>query len=88
METIYREVNGQAEAYRTIAQELLRQTDAERLVAALLSQTNAGKRMLEKSIPREEPSDAHRDHSRRRSRSTSHSGGRLTRKPSQVVYGE
>ncbi|HEY9900316.1 MAG TPA: DEAD/DEAH box helicase [Pantanalinema sp.] len=88
VETIYREVNGQAEAYRTIAQELLRQTDAERLVAALLSQTSAGKRMLEKSVPREEKQDSNREPSRRRSRSTSHSGGRLTRKPSQVVYGE
>ncbi|MNL63552.1 hypothetical protein D3C87_1876980 [compost metagenome] len=87
METIYREVNGQAEAYRTIAQELLRQTDAERLVAALLSQTSTGKRMLEKSVPREEKQDSTREPARRRSR-TSSQGGRLTRKPSQVVYGE
>lgn len=84
-EAILREANGQAEVFRAIAQELLRQAEPEKLVAALLSQTVVGRKMLEGSRARDEEPATPRRHGRSRSQS---SQMRSSRKPSQVVYGE
>ncbi len=84
-DAILQAANGQADAYRAIAQELLRQTDAERLVAALLSQSSTGRRLLD-----QQPADAEGkdDASERRSSRNRYGNRRLMRKPSQVVYSE
>lgn len=86
VEVVYGEANGQANAYQAIARDLLSQTEPERLVAALLSQSPVGKRLLEQGSPREDANESGEAY-RRRSRSNSR-GGRTSRKPSQYVYGD
>ncbi|HEY9856613.1 MAG TPA: DEAD/DEAH box helicase, partial [Stenomitos sp.] len=78
-EAILQAANGQAEAYRAIAQELLRQADAERLVAALLSQSSTGRRLMEQQGSSE--GNAKDESHERRSRSR-YGNRRLMRKPS------
>lgn len=85
-DAILQAANGQAEAYRAIAQELLRQTDPERLVAALLSQSSTGRKLLDQQ-PSREAAEGKDDSNERRPRSRQNNR-RLMRKPSQVVYSE
>ena len=81
IEAIQREARGQQEDFRPIAQELLKQADPETIIAALLAQTALGKRWRQKDR------SASKEPTQRPPR-TNPWGGRMSRKPSQVVYAD
>lgn len=84
MEAVYRDANGQADEYREIARELMQQADPEEIISVLLAQTAIGKRWRQKPQSRDKSNN---EQSNRHAR-TNPWGGRMNRKPSQVVYAD